>query len=147
MLSLLRVTLDHELTFQAANRPYRNLIGRSALDYVLPTYRERLQCACGDLFKRRRFVTCELPALVPGARKPVWWVIRAAPLGVARRPVVALAHATPRDRVRTVAARPVSAETWQCQLALRELIPILRPCDAEVLSIFGSQPQAFEYDF
>jgi len=133
-------TLDRDLTIRSIGPRAREVVGRSAFEFVLPSHHDLLEEVYRELFDRRRMVSYEVPVLELSGARPRWWIVRAAPLSVAGRVVAALAHAVPGDYVAPADWATAETDAWERELALRELMPLLQGLSAEQVSVLATRP-------
>ena len=145
-MSPIRLILDRDLTIRTVDGGCREARGKYAPEFVPPSHHYFLDALCTQLFDRRRMISCELPLLRAGQHPPRCWFIRAAPICEAGRAVAAVAHAMPRDGITPADWPPVSLATWERELAVRELMPILSVFGAELASAVEPPPWASDPD-
>ncbi|MBU0617760.1 MAG: PAS domain-containing protein [Planctomycetes bacterium] len=144
MVTPILATLDPELTIRSVDGRPHELVGKSVYALVPTSHHGLLDMARRELFERARLVSHEIPSIEPREGDARWWLVRAAPLLDGRQVVAAIAQAVPRDEWTPPECPPVSAEVWQRELALRELKPILRCLDAELVFSLSRRAWAWE---
>ena len=144
MITPILATLDRDLTIHSITGCPRDVVGESAYELVPSSHHYLLKSARRELFVRGRLVSCEVPTRPPNETEACWWFVRAAPVCEGARVVAAIAHAVPSGERAERDLPPVSAEVWQRELALRDLMPILSCFNVKMISALGLSPSISE---
>jgi hypothetical protein len=137
VMTPIRTTLGRDLTIQAISAYAHTALGRSLFDFVPPSHHNLLESARRELFERHHVVSFEVPTVGTKRGAPQRWFVRAAPVREAHRVVAAVAHAVPCADTFPVDCQTLNNEAWERELALRELMPILRGLNAAIVSVVG----------